>query len=88
MDRDQVTILDVMTEKEYQKGHIPGSINIPVDELRRRIDELDPAKPVYVNCAIGLRGYVACRMLMQHGFTCKNLSGGYKLYKSVEANQE
>lgn len=88
LDRDKVTILDVMTDKEYQKGHIPGSINIPVDELRGRISELDPSKPVYVNCAIGLRGYVACRMLMQHGFTCKNLSGGYKLYKSVEANQE
>lgn len=87
LDRESITLLDVMTPKEFQKGHIPGAINMPVDELRRHINELDKSKPLYVNCAIGLRGYVACRMLTQYGFTCKNLSGGYKLYKSIEANQ-
>ncbi len=86
LDQTKVTMLDVMTPKEYQKGHIPGAINIPVDELRKRIGELDKSKPVYVNCAIGLRGYIACRILTQNGFTCKDLSGGYKLYKSIEAN--
>lgn len=86
LNKDEVIMLDVMTPKEYQKGHIPGTINIPVDELRKRIGELDPTKTIYVNCAIGLRGYIACRILTQHGFTCKDLSGGYKLYKSIEAN--
>ena len=75
-----VTLLDTRTEKEYAGGHIPGAINIPLDSLRERLGELDGSKPVYVNCYSGLRSYIACRILSGNGFTCYNLSGGYRFY--------
>ncbi|MDL2254524.1 FAD-dependent oxidoreductase [Ruminococcaceae bacterium OttesenSCG-928-I18] len=78
-----VTLLDARTSAEYAQGHIDGFINIPVDELRARMGELDKGKPVYVTCQVGLRGYIACRMLGQHGFNCANLDGGFRLYNSV-----
>ncbi len=78
-----VTLLDVRTPAEYARGHIDGTVHIPVDELRERIGELDPAKPVYVNCQSGLRSYIACRMLTQRGFTAYNLAGGWRLWSSV-----
>ncbi len=80
LDSAKVTLLDVRTEEEYARGCIPGFINIPLDSLRERIQELDPAKPVYVHCYSGLRSYVACRILSGHGFDCFNLSGGYRFY--------
>ncbi|MFT3950523.1 MAG: DsrE/DsrF/DrsH-like family protein [Oscillospiraceae bacterium] len=78
-----VTLLDTRTPIEYANGHIGGFINIPLDELRGRLGELDKKKPVYVTCQIGLRGYVAARILMQNGFDAFNLSGGYRLYNSI-----
>lgn len=78
-----VTLLDVRTEMEYENGHMDGFINIPLDELRDRLDELDMSKPVYATCQVGLRGYVACRILSQRGFECYNISGGYRLYSSI-----
>ena len=78
-----VTLLDTRTPGEYAAGHAEGFRNIPVDELRDRLDELDPGKPVYVMCQSGLRSYIACRILAQHGFTCYNFSGGYRLYETV-----
>jgi len=78
-----VTLLDIRTKLEYENGFIDGFINIPVDELRQHIDELDKAKPVYVTCQVGLRGHVAARILTQHGFDCFNLSGGYRLWSSI-----
>jgi NADPH-dependent 2,4-dienoyl-CoA reductase/sulfur reductase-like enzyme/rhodanese-related sulfurtransferase len=83
LGKTNLTLLDTRTQKEYTRGHIEGFINIPVDELRSRLHELDPAKPIYVSCQIGLRGYIACRILSQNGFDCYNLSGGYKLYSTV-----
>ncbi|WP_046226489.1 FAD-dependent oxidoreductase [Paenibacillus dauci] len=74
-------LVDVRTDIEHQNGHIPGSISIPVDELRSRLDELDTAKEIWVYCQVGLRGYTAARILAQHGYQVKNLSGGYKTYK-------
>ncbi len=82
-----VTLLDARTPEEFSYGHIEGFINIPVDELRDRLDELEAGKPVYVNCQSGLRSYLACRMLMQNGFVCYNLSGGYRLYETVINSQ-
>ncbi len=79
----EVTLLDVRTKAEYQNGHPDGFVNIPLDELRNRIGELDRTKPVYATCQVGLRGYYACRILTQLGFDCYNLSGGYRLYNSV-----
>ena len=78
-----VTLLDVRTSEEFDDGHIEGFINIPIDELRGRLNNIDKGKPVYVTCQVGLRGYVAVRLLAQHGFDALNLSGGYRLYGSV-----
>jgi len=78
-----VTLLDSRTPGEYARGHAEGFINIPVDELRARLDEIDPAKPVYVMCQSGLRSYIACRILSENGYDCYNFSGGYRFYESV-----
>jgi len=78
-----VTLLDIRTRTEYAAGTIEGFINIPLDELRSRLNELDKSTPVYVTCQVGLRGYLAARILMQNGFEVYNLSGGYRLYKNV-----
>ena len=80
LDPEQVTLLDVRTVKEYNKSHIPNFINIPLDTLRDNLDKLDHTKPVYVTCLAGLRSYIGCRILMQNGFTCKSLCGGYEIY--------
>ncbi len=78
-----VQLLDVRTPAEYARGSIAGFVNIPVDDLRGRIGELNPAKPVYVHCHSGVRSYIACRILATHGFRCSNLSGGWRLYSAV-----
>jgi rhodanese-related sulfurtransferase/TusA-related sulfurtransferase len=78
-----VQLLDTRTPLEYENGHIEGFRNIPLDALRGRLGELDKAKPVYVTCQVGLRGYVAARILTQNGFDAYNLSGGYRLYHSI-----
>ena len=78
-----VTLLDTRTAEEYAQGHIDGFLNLPVDELREHLDELDPGKPVYVICQSGLRSYIACRILSGHGFTCYNFSGGFRFYDAV-----
>ncbi|MFV0352086.1 MAG: FAD-dependent oxidoreductase [Oscillospiraceae bacterium] len=83
LKNENAVLLDVRTEEEYQAGHIEGSVWIPLDTLRDRINELDAGKTIYVHCQSGLRSYVACRLLMQNGFDCFNLSGGYRLYASV-----
>ena len=78
-----VTLLDTRTAGEYSRGHIDGFINIPVDELRERLDELDKSKPVYVICQSGLRSYIACRILSGNGYDCCNFSGGFRFYDAV-----
>lgn len=78
-----VILLDVRTVAEYERGHIDGFINIPVDELRGRLNELDKNKKIYATCQVGLRGYIAVRVLLQNGFDAYNLSGGYRLYNSI-----
>ncbi len=78
-----ITLLDVRTAAEYERGHIDGFRNIPVDELRERLGELDRDKPLYVICQSGLRSYIACRILAQEGFDCRNFSGGYRFYAAV-----
>lgn len=78
---DSTMLVDVRSELEHANGHIEGSINLPVDELRNRLDELDPSKEIWVYCQVGLRGYTASRILIQKGFKVKNLTGGYKTYQ-------
>lgn len=81
-------LLDVRTEAEVANaGIIDGFINIPVDNLRARISELDKSKTIYITCQIGLRGYIAARILSQLGYKCKNFSGGYRFYKILEADK-
>ena len=82
-----VTLLDTRTAEEYRQGHIEGFRNIPVDELRERLDELEPGKPVYVICQSGLRSYIACRILAGYGFDCYNFSGGFRFYDAVTHNR-
>ena len=78
-----VNLIDTRTRGEYRLGHIDGFINIPVDSLRERMNEIDKSKPVYIVCHVGLRGYLACRILAGYGYDCYNLSGGYALYKEI-----
>ena len=78
-----VTLLDTRTEAEFSRGHIEGFVNIPVDELRERLNELEKGKPVYVICQSGLRSYIASRILEGSGFDAYNFSGGYRFYEAV-----
>ncbi|HFI0270225.1 TPA: FAD-dependent oxidoreductase [Streptococcus suis] len=74
-------LLDVRNPAELQNGQFMGFLHIPLDQLRDRIDELDPAKEYIVSCHSGLRSYIAERLLKEMGFTVKNLDGAYSLYK-------
>lgn len=80
-DPEKAMLVDVRSEIEHSNDHIAGSILIPVDELRDRLNELDSSKEIWVYCQVGLRGYTASRILQQHGFNVRNLTGGYKIYK-------
>ncbi|MBQ7290956.1 MAG: FAD-dependent oxidoreductase [Clostridia bacterium] len=78
-----VTLLDTRTVGEYSRGHIEGFKNIPVDELRDRLSEIEKGKPVYVICQSGLRSYIACCILEGNGFEAYNFSGGFRFYDAV-----
>lgn len=77
------TLLDTRTVKEFSRGHIEGFKNIPVDELRERLHEIEKGKPVYVICQSGLRSYIACRILEGNGYEAYNFSGGFRFYDTV-----
>lgn len=77
-NHNEFTLLDVRSEEEFNNGHIEGAINIPVDSLRNRMNELDPKKPIVEYCQVGLRGYIADRILTQNGYQVKNITGGFK----------
>lgn len=78
-----VTLLDTRTQTEYSRGHIEGFVNIPVDSLREKLNELDKKKPVYVICQSGLRSYIASRILAGNGFDAYNFAGGFRFYDAV-----
>ena len=78
-----VTLLDTRTPGEVRRGMIDGFVNIPVDELRERLDEIPKDKPVYVICQSGLRSYIATRILAGHGYDCYNFAGGFRFYDNV-----
>lgn len=78
-----VIFLDTRTVEEYARGHIDGFMNIPVDELRERLDEVEKGKPVYVICQSGLRSYIAARILAENGYECYNFAGGFRFYDVV-----
>ena len=78
-----VTLLDTRTRTEFDRGSIPGFMNIPLDELRENLHLIPAGKPVYVHCHSGFRSYIACRILTGNGYDCYNLAGGWRLYESV-----
>jgi len=79
-------LLDVRTETEVETGAIEGAINIPLDDLRQRLNELPQDRDILVSCQVGLRSYVGTRILRQNGFKVKNIAGGYKLYQILKAD--
>jgi rhodanese-related sulfurtransferase len=81
-DKD-VVLLDVRTVGEFNRGHVDGFKNIPVDELRERINEVEKEKPVYLICQSGLRSYIASRILEGNGYETYNFSGGFRFYDAV-----
>ena len=78
---EQAFLLDVRTPQEFASGHIPGAVNIPVDDLRSRLGELPPDREIAAYCQVGQRGYLATRILRQKGFSASNIGGGYKTYR-------
>src|SRR5262249_10370422 len=76
-------VLDVRTPSEFAAGHLPGAVNIPVDELRGRLDELPRDRPIAAYCQVGQRGYLATRFLLQAGIRAVNVGGGFKTYQLV-----
>jgi rhodanese-related sulfurtransferase len=74
-------LLDARTPQEFDSGHIPAAMNIPVDELRSRLGELPRDRKIAAYCQVGQRGYLATRILLQAGFSAVNIGGGYKTYK-------
>ena len=78
-----VFLLDTRTPFEVMQGKIDGFVNIPLDSLRQRINEIPKDRPVYVHCHSGLRSYLACCILTGNGYDCYNLAGGWRLYESV-----
>lgn len=85
-DRSGVMLLDVRTAEEFSFGSLPGAVNIPLDDLRERMQELPKDKEIIVFCAVGLRGYLAQRILRGHGYTAvRNLIGGYKTFATANA---
>ena len=85
-EKEQVTLIDTRTPEEYAFGTIPNAINIPLDELRERLDEVPAQQNIVVFCAVGLRGYLAQRILAGHGYThVRNLAGGYRTWSAATA---
>lgn len=84
IDRSASLFLDVRESFEVETGSFENSINIPMGQIRKRLQEIPKEKEIYVYCQVGHRGYVACRMLTQLGYRCKNIDGGYKTYALVK----
>jgi NADPH-dependent 2,4-dienoyl-CoA reductase/sulfur reductase-like enzyme/rhodanese-related sulfurtransferase len=81
LDSTEAILLDVRQPHEFEAGSIPGSINIPLGQLRSRLVELPRDREIWINCGVGQRAYYACRILAQHGFEARNLSGGYSTFR-------
>jgi NADPH-dependent 2,4-dienoyl-CoA reductase/sulfur reductase-like enzyme/rhodanese-related sulfurtransferase len=88
-DMSKTFLLDVREPYEYEAGHIPNAVNIPLNQLRSRLSELPKDKEIIVNCQVGLRSYIGVRILLQNGFSdVRNLIGGYKTYSQVESDMK
>ncbi|WP_105614595.1 FAD-dependent oxidoreductase [Vallitalea okinawensis] len=82
-NRDDIVVLDVREPIERDMGFIDGSINIPLNDLRKQLNQLPKDKTIVVYCAVGIRAYIGARILMQNGYKAKNLLGGYRYYSVV-----
>lgn len=83
-ENDKIVVLDVRTKSERASGYVEGSIHINVNEIRENLDKLDKTKEYWIHCAVGIRAYIAERILKQNGFKCRNITGGYKSIKIME----
>ena len=83
----QTVFLDIRTREEYAAGAIPGTVNIPLDELREHLHSLDPKRTTYITCQVGLRGHVGEEILRHNGFDVRNLIGGYRLYAQIQRDK-
>lgn len=83
LDPKQTLLLDVRRADERAKGQIPGSIHIPLDEVRARMNELPRDREIVVHCQSGQRSYFACRILAQHGFRVRNLTGSFRTWQTA-----
>lgn len=86
LENEDYLLVDVRTETEYENGHIDGAVNIPVDSLRERLNDLDKNKTIVEYCQVGLRGYIADRILSQNGFNVLNVTGGYRTSSILSFN--
>jgi rhodanese-related sulfurtransferase len=77
----EAVLIDVRTPGEHAAGAIPGAVNIPLEELRDRLDEIPADREIVVHCQVGMRGYMAALILKQAGYHAANLAGGYKTYR-------
>ena len=82
---DSVLLVDVRDPEEFEAGRVPGAINLPLNQIRRRLHELPRDREVWLYCEVGQRAYYATRVLMQNGFRVKNLAGGFRTYKLIAA---
>ena len=82
-DLREINLIDVRDRMEYLSGHADGFVNIPLSELRSRMNEINSEKQTFVCCFSGLRSYIACRILMANGIDCSNLSGGYYFFTHI-----
>ncbi len=85
LEETPARIVGVRSTAEFAGGHIPGATNIPLEELRSRLGDLPKAQEIWLVCGVGQRAYYATRVLMQHGFTVKNLSGGMQTHAAFES---
>jgi rhodanese-related sulfurtransferase len=77
-------VVDVRAADEFEEGHLPETRNIPLEELRRRLDELPGDREIHLLCGVGQRAYYATRVLLQRGFDVRNLPGGIKTYQAIK----
>ena len=80
LEKDRVFLLDVRDPSEFKEGHVEGAVNIPLNDLRQRMEEVPKDREVWTYCFVGQRSYYAARALSQYGYDIKSLSGGYKTY--------
>ena len=85
LNAHSVSIVDVRDPDEFENGHVPGAINLPLHQIRQRLDELPRDREVWLYCGVGQRAYYATRVLMQNGFRVKNLPGGFRTYSLIAA---